>query len=288
VFLHGSRLSIYDPLFSTASHPQQGTNSQVLSATILLCAVRLLRERMRSVRPQPSLLFGFLPRHRPCQGRSYGRRHLSTLRARSSQARSSPARLLGSPARQTTRRSVNSRSLFQCPLATAHARFSHRLSASLHPHRGPRIQARDTRPMLTGRPDNIPENRCQLSSPATRPRALLLRLRSTQRLLAEGLPSVCPTQSQPHPRPLSLCAPQHPLTRSQGVATFASHRIPDPRWLPPIAPVPLHALSDETGMGTIPLHRCHRAPRALHRIPALLQDRRHRSAGQCGTLDLGD
>jgi len=28
-------------------------------------------------------------------------------------------------------------------------------------------------------------------------------------------------------------------------------------------------------MGPIPLHRRHRAPRALHRIPALLQDRRH-------------
>jgi hypothetical protein len=28
-------------------------------------------------------------------------------------------------------------------------------------------------------------------------------------------------------------------------------------------------------MAPIPLHRCHRAPRALHRIPALLQDRRH-------------
>ena len=222
MFLHGSRLSISDPLFSTASHPQQGTNSQVLSATILLCSVRLLRERMRSVRPQPSLLFGFLPRHHPCQGRAYGRRHLSTHRARSSQTRSSPARLLGSPARQTTRRSVNSRSLLQCPLATAHARFSHRLSASLHPHRGLRIQARDTRPMLTGRPDGIPENRFY-TAPATRTRALLLRLRSTQRLLADGLPSVCPTQSPPHPRTLSLWAPQHPLTLSQGVETFASH-----------------------------------------------------------------
>ncbi len=62
MFLHGSRLSIFDPLFSIASHPQQGTNSQVLSATILLCVVRLLRERMRSVRPQPSLRFEFLPR----------------------------------------------------------------------------------------------------------------------------------------------------------------------------------------------------------------------------------
>ena len=199
MFLHGSRLSIFDPVFSTASHPQQGIHSQILSATILLCSVRLLRERMRSVRPQPSLLFGFLPRHRPRQGRSDGRRHLSTLRARPRQALSSPARLLGSPARQTARRPVCSGRERQCPLETAHARFSHHLSASIHPHRGLLIQARGTRPMCTGR-------RCQLISPATRPRALLLRLRSTQRLLAEGLPSVCPAQGPPHRRPRSLWA----------------------------------------------------------------------------------
>lgn len=53
--------------------------------------MRLLREHLRSVRPQPSLRFGFLPRHRSGQGRSYGRGHLSTYRARPSQALSSPA-----------------------------------------------------------------------------------------------------------------------------------------------------------------------------------------------------
>ena len=114
---------------------QQGTNSQVLSATILLCFVRLLRERMYSVRPQPSLLFGFLPRHRSCQGRSYGRRHLLRLRARPSQARSSPARLLGSPARQTARRSVSSGGdNAECLSQRIFTKRVHRPPRSIHLH----------------------------------------------------------------------------------------------------------------------------------------------------------
>ncbi len=55
--------------------------------------------------------------------------------------------------------------------------------------------------MCTGRRGGSPESRCQLIIPATRPRALLLRLRSNQRLLADGLPSVCPTQSPACHRP---------------------------------------------------------------------------------------
>ncbi len=158
---------------------QQGSepNSQVLSATILLCSVRLLRERMRSVRPQPSLLFGFLPRHRPFQGRSYGRRHLSTLRARPSQDAARQRLLARQRAKQLAAPSTPG-VCFNARLRR-HTLDSRIVSpqasipiAACESKREARAQCSQDGPTASLRTGSTP-------GPATRTRALLLRLRST-------------------------------------------------------------------------------------------------------------